>query len=139
MSYSIEDLIPQRAPIQMVDTLVSASEDEAVCRYTVKEGNFFIESDGRLSEVALIEHIAQSASAHAGWKSRESGATEAPIGYIGEVKNFHLYSRPKIGDLLETTVSMGPEVQGVTLMRGETKVGAEVVADTQMKIYVPEQ
>ena len=28
MSYSIEDLIPQRAPIQMVDTLVSASEDE---------------------------------------------------------------------------------------------------------------
>ena len=70
MSYSIEDLIPQRAPIQMVDTLVSASEDEAVCRYSVKEGNFFIESDGRLSEVALIEHIAQSASAHAGWKSR---------------------------------------------------------------------
>jgi len=34
---------------------------------------------------------------------------------------------------------MGPEIQGVTLMRGETKVGAEVVADTQMKIYVPEQ
>ena len=138
MSYSIEELIPQRPPIQMVDVLVSATEDEAVCRYTVKDGNFFIESDGRLSEVALIEHIAQSASAHAGWKAREAGATEAPIGYIGEVKNFHLYHRPKKGDTLETLVSMGPVVQGVTLMRGETKVGDEVVADTQMKIYVPE-
>ena len=138
MPYSIEDLIPQRAPIQMVDVLVRASEDEAVCQYTVKDGNFFIESDGRLSEVALIEHIAQSASAHAGWKARETGATEAPIGYIGEVKNFHLYQRPKVGDVLETVVSMGPEVQGVTLMRGETRVGGEIVADTQMKIYVPE-
>lgn len=138
MPYSIEELIPQRAPIQMVDVLVRASEDEAVCRYTVKEGNFFIESDGRLSEVALVEHIAQSASAHAGWKAREAGATEAPIGYIGEVKNFHLYQRPKVGDVLETVVSMGPEVQGVTLMRGETRVDGEVVADTQMKIYVPE-
>lgn len=138
MPYSIEELIPQRAPIQLVDVLVRASEDEAVCRYTVKEGNFFIESDGRLSEVALVEHIAQSASAHAGWKAREAGATEAPIGYIGEVKNFHLYQRPKVGDVLETVVSMGPEVQGVTLMRGETRVDGEVVADTQMKIYVPE-
>lgn len=138
MPYSIEELIPQRAPIQMVDVFVRASEDEAVCRYTVKEGNFFIESDGRLSEVALVEHIAQSASAHAGWKAREAGATEAPIGYIGEVKNFHLYQRPKVGDVLETVVSMGPEVQGVTLMRGETRVDGEVVADTQMKIYVPE-
>lgn len=136
--YSIDELIPQRAPIQMVDALVCASEDEAVCRYSVKRAGFFIEPDGLLSEVAMVEHIAQSASAHAGWKAREAGATEPPIGYIGEVKNFHLYRRPAVGETIMTKVSMGPEVQGVTLMRGESKVGEEVVADTQMKIYVPE-
>ena len=135
---NIKQLIPQRSPIMMVDELLCVNGDEAQCRLTVREDNFFLEADGLIAEVGIIEHIAQSASAFAGYRAIDAGATEPPVGYIGEVKNFHLYQRPKVGDVLETVVSMGPEVQGVTLMRGETRVGDEVVADTQMKIYVPE-
>ena len=67
-----------------------------------------------------------------------AGATEPPVGYIGEVKNFHLYNRPKVGDVLTTTITMGPEVEGITIIRGETKVNDEVYADTTMKIFVKE-
>jgi predicted hotdog family 3-hydroxylacyl-ACP dehydratase len=122
----------------MVDELLCVNGDEAQCRLTVREDNFFLEDDGLIAEVGIIEHIAQSASAFAGYRAIEAGATEPPVGYIGEVKNFHLSQRPAVGDVLITTITMGPTVDGVTIISGECKrENGEAVADTRMKIYVP--
>mgnify|MGYP004575103485 CR=1 FL=1 len=134
----IKKLIPQRSPIMMVDELLRVEGDEAVCQLCVREDNFFIDSDKLMAEPGLIEHIAQSASAFAGYQAIAAGATEPPVGYIGEVKNFHLYARPKIGDTIVTTITMGPEVEGITIIRGESKVNNETVADTTMKIFIKE-
>ena len=135
---NIKQLIPQRSPIMMVDELLCVNGDEAQCRLTVREDNFFLEADGLIAEVGIIEHIAQSASAFAGYRAIEAGATEPPVGYIGEVKNFHLSQRPAVGDVLITTITMGPTVDGVTIISGECKrEDGEAIADTRMKIYVP--
>jgi hypothetical protein len=43
-----------------------------------------------------------------------------------------------VGDVLITTITMGPTVDGVTIISGECKKeSGEPVADTRMKIYVP--
>lgn len=120
----------------MVDELLCVNGDEATCQLTIRQDNFFIDEDGLMAEPGLIEHIAQSASAFAGYRAFEAGATEPPVGYIGEVKNFQLYKRPNVGDILTTTITMGPEVEGITIIRGETKCGDDTIADTQMKIFV---
>lgn len=120
----------------MVDSLVSVKDEEAVCQLCVRQDNFFSDSDDLLSEPGLIEHIAQSASAFAGYKAVAAGATEPPVGYIGEVKNFRLFQRPRIGDTITTTITMGPEVEGITIIRGESKIGDTVVANTTMKIFI---
>ncbi|MBR4571799.1 MAG: beta-hydroxyacyl-ACP dehydratase [Prevotella sp.] len=132
----IKQLIPQRSPIMMVDELLCVNGDEATCQLTVRPDNFFIDTDSLMAEPGLIEHIAQSASAFAGHRAIAAGATEPPVGYIGEVKNFHLYHRPQIGDVLTTTITMGPEVEGITIIRGETLVNGEIYADTVMKIFI---
>ena len=122
----------------MVDELLCVNGDEAQCRLAIREDNFFLEDDGLIAEVGIIEHIAQSASAFAGYRAIDAGATEPPVGYIGEVKNFHLSQRPAVGDVLITTITMGPTVDGVTIISGECKrEDGEAVADTRMKIYVP--
>jgi predicted hotdog family 3-hydroxylacyl-ACP dehydratase len=136
----IKKLIPQRSPIMMVDELLKVEGDEATCLLEVRPDNYFVEGDGMMAEPGVIEHIAQSASAFAGHLALANGATEPPVGYIGEVKNFKLMARPKVGDKLLTTITMGPEVDGVTIIRGETKCGEETIATTQMKIFVkPEE
>ncbi len=132
----IERLIPQRAPILMVDRLTQVDGAEGKTEFTIKPDNIFLDDDRRLAEAGLIEHIAQSASAFAGYQALEAGATEPPIGYIGEVKKFHCYRRPQAGEVLHTTVTMGAEVGGVTLLTGATHVGDELVADTRMKISI---
>lgn len=132
----IKELLPQRAPILMVDKLLEVNGEEAQTSFTIHSGNFFLNEEGLLEASGLIEHIAQSASAFAGYMVRLTGAAEPPMGYIGEVKNFQCHHRPQVGDELHTTIRLGPEVEGVMLLSGETHIGEKIVAETLMKIYL---
>ena len=132
----IKQLIPQRDPIMMVDALVSVEGDVCRTSLTITENNFFIETEDRLmAEPGLIEHIAQSASAMVGHRCVTQGEP-APVGYIGEVKKFHCHRRPAVGEVLSTTVTMGAEINGITIVTAETRVGEELVADTQLKLFI---
>ncbi len=134
----IRQLIPQRQPIMMVDALVEADEQSATSRLIIRDNNFFLQEDGCLGEVGLIEHMAQTASAHAGYMAFKQGVQEAPIGYIGEVKGFCLYMLPKKGDELTTTVQIVLQAGNVTVVNAMTKVDDSLVAETQLKISLKE-
>lgn len=135
----IWQLIPQRQPIMMVDQLVDADEQSAVCQLTIRQDNFFLQSDGTLAETGIIEHMAQTASAHAGYLALKNGSNdEAPIGYIAEVKNFSLLSHPKQGDVLTTTVRTLLQAGNVTVVSAETAVDGKPIAQTQLKISLKE-
>lgn len=132
----IKSLIPQREPIMMIDSLDKVEGDTCVTSLTLRADNYFIDDDGRMAEPGLIEHIAQSASAFAGHLTLAKGAKQPPVGYIGEIKRFHCYKRPAVGQRLTTTITMGPTVGEVTIIRGETVSEGEAIADTQMKIAI---
>ena len=137
---AIKRLIPQREPILLVDQLTGVNGDVAETSLLIREDNFFLEEDKQMAEVGLIEHIAQSASAFAGYKAIAAGASAPPVGYIGEVRKFRCHKRPSIGDELRTTITLGAELDGVTILTGETRSGGEIVANTQMKIFIkPDQ
>lgn len=73
-NYNIEQLIPQRDPIRMIDGLQSVEGETAVTFLSVRPDNYFLDMHGTLAEAGVIEHIAQSASALAGYLAREAGA-----------------------------------------------------------------
>lgn len=132
----IKKLLNQRAPILMVDTLYEVSDNGATTGLTVDEDNFF-NLDGKFTEPGLIEHMAQSASAFVGYNALKDSNSDAPVGYIGEIKNFKLTScLPKAGDELLTTVTVQSVVMNITLFTAETKVNGNTVATCQMKLSV---
>lgn len=135
-SEAVKRFIPQREPIIMVDRLVDVNGNEAVAAFIIRTDNFFIDEGGLLAETGLIEHIAQSASAVAGYRAVEAGAVQPPVGYIAEIKKFRCHRRPAPGEELLTKVTFGTEVGGVTLISAETRAGGGLLAETQMKIYV---
>ena len=132
----IERFIPQRYPIMMVDELLEAEDGKALTSLELCPDNYFMEEDGKLSELGLIEHIAQSASAFAGYKALGEGAEHPPVGYIGEVKKFRCHFRPQTGGRLLTTVTVVADADGVALIQGETRLDGKVAAETQMKIFI---
>jgi len=130
----IKELIPQRDPIIMVDTFYGATDDEADTGLTIAEDNLFC-SEGLFGEPGLVEHIAQSASAFAGYKAKVKNEP-TPVGFIGEVKKFRIHFLPHSGDALHTHIRILSEVLGISLLTAETKVNGEVVAQCQMKIFI---
>ncbi|HIX85889.1 MAG TPA: beta-hydroxyacyl-ACP dehydratase [Candidatus Parabacteroides intestinigallinarum] len=134
---AMERLIPQRDPIRMVDRLVEVDGGTATAALSVRPDNYFMEDDGAMAEPGLIEHIAQSALALAGYRALASGAPAPPVGYIGEVRKFRCYRRPRVGEELRTSVVWGDTVGDIALVSGESRVGDERVAEVGMKISIP--
>jgi predicted hotdog family 3-hydroxylacyl-ACP dehydratase len=130
----IKRLIPQRYPIIMLDMFCGATETEANTGLTVTGENLFC-SEGFFCEPGLIEHIAQSASALAGYQATERNEP-IPTGFIGEIKKCRIYFLPRIGDELHTHIRIVSEVLDVSLIEAETKVNEEVAMQCRMKIYI---
>ena len=129
-------LIPQRNPIVMVDTFFCADEEGAETGLHVQPDNLFCEG-GFLREPGVIEHVAQSAAAFAGYAPYQKGKSPK-LGFIGEVKKFKIARLPKVGEVLHTSLHILGEAAGVTLISAETKAGEEMLATGQMKIFVKE-
>ena len=127
-------LIPQRTPIVMVDTLLDATDTEANTALTVAPDNLFC-ADGHLREPGLIEHIAQSAAAFAGFSTYKQGLPPK-LGYIGEIKKMRIEHLPAVGETLHTHLTILGEAAGITLLAAETKVADTIVAAGQMKIFI---
>lgn len=130
----IHELIPQRHPIIMVDTLVSCDETSATTTFHVSTDNIFIENDC-LNESGLIENIAQTAAAKAGYSFMK--AKEAvPKGFIGAIKKVKIQSLPKAGEELYTTITVLDNIFGITIIEGRITCNNAFIAQCEMKIAI---
>lgn len=132
----IKRLIPQRDPFMMVDTLEERDGNNAIATLVVRRDNYFLLPDVTMAETGLIEHIAQSCSAFAGYLALSKESSVPPVGIIGEVKHFVCHRRPHVGEMLETTVAFDMTFGNVTLATGKSFVGEEPIADVKLKIFM---
>ena len=149
----IYSLIPQRPPIVMVDALYSYEEGGAETGLTVRGDNIFVE-DGRLAEPGLMEHVAQSAAAFAGYGTFSKGIAPK-LGYIAEVRKFRIHCLPETGAVLHTSLKILGSAGGMSLLSAETWMyasesdvcsaetgqgyGTVPVASGQMKIFIKDE
>jgi len=130
---NIEALIPQRQPVVMVHELLMASEDTAVSRFVVEPDNIFV-SESFLTEAGLIENIAQTAAAHAGYTHRLKNVP-VPIGFMAAMKDLVVHDLPEINSLLETTVVITNRIFDVTIIRGVVCQNQRELCSCEMKIF----
>ena len=131
---NIQSLIPQRPPFVMIDELVYSDEKSSRTSLLISADNIFV-VNGELREPGLLENIAQTAAAHAGYGAiRENQAVK--VGYIGAVKNFEVLRLPLLNDRIETEITVEDQVLGATLITGTTKCNDDLVARCEMKIFI---
>ena len=128
----VRELLPQREPILMVDSLYSHSEQGCTAGLRIKKDNLFCLGGLFIAE-GIIEHIAQSASLYMGYQSHQKEQGVA-IGYLGEVKSFELFSSPRVGDQLVTSITIISYVMRIMLIAAETRCNGQLVATCRMKI-----
>lgn len=128
---AVENLLPQKFPFVMVDSMFSYSETSLVSGYTIKSDNIFFDNNTFL-EAGLIEHMAQSVALHTGYQFFLKNET-APTGYIGSIKEIEIKKLPKINDSIQSTVTILQEFAGITLVNIVTTLNNKEIANGQMK------
>jgi predicted hotdog family 3-hydroxylacyl-ACP dehydratase len=130
----IETLIPQRPPFVMIDQLISVGDTTTTTGFCVKAGNIFLEN-GLFKEPGLVENIAQTAAARAGYVSKTENKPVL-VGYIGAVNNLQVFFLPKTGDELITEITIENQIFDVTLISGKITTNGQLVAQCKMKIFI---
>lgn len=130
----ITEYIPQAHPIVMIDTLNYCEGPTTRTSFKIEASNIFVKN-GILHEPGIIENIAQTAAAKAGFEVKKHGA-EPLLGFIGAIKDLKIYAFPKVGETLETTVNIKTEIMGVTLIEGSSVCNGIKIAECEMKIFI---
>jgi predicted hotdog family 3-hydroxylacyl-ACP dehydratase len=130
----IQSLIPQRPPFVMIDKLLAFSETTTKTGFSIKADNIFVQ-DGVLKEPGLVENIAQTAAARAGYVSHTENKPVL-VGYIGAVNNLQVFNLPKTGSQLITEIIIENQIFDVTLISGKITCNGQPVAQCKMKIFI---
>ena len=128
-------LIPQRAPMVMIDALLEVAEDSALCALTISEDNIFCSKDGLFEEAGLIEHIAQSAAAMVGYEYYKQNLP-APIGFIASVDKLEIFLKPAKGAVIETKITVVQRVSDIVVVNGVVTGNGSKIAQCNMKFYI---
>ncbi len=130
----IESLIPQRPPFVMIDELTASDGNFTSTRLQVRADNIFT-ANNLLTEPGLLENIAQTAAARAGFEAKKDNAP-VRVGYIGAVKNFEVFELPPVGSSIETEIVIGNQVFDVSVIKGIIRCNGRVIAKCEMKIFI---
>lgn len=126
--------IPQKPPMVMIDRLVEVVDKTTVTSFLIREDNVFCEN-GAFREPGLIENMAQTAAAGVGSKPGNTGV-EAPLGFIGGIRNLKIHAFPKVGQEITTTVTVEHEVFEASVVQGKVFCDGEIVAECELKIFL---
>ena len=131
---NILSIIPQKPPFVMIDQLVICDSIVSQTTFSITPENILVYND-ELSEAGIIENIAQTVAAGAGYMAKKNGE-EAAIGYIGAVKNLEIFVLPKVGDVINTEVTVINQVFGVIIVTGTVECKGIKIAQCEMKIFI---
>jgi len=134
--YGILELIPQRRPFVMVDSLTYCDLSITRTQLEVRADNIFNDG-GRLSTAGICENIAQTCAARLGYLSLTSGQS-VKLGYIGAISNMQVFRTPVTGETMVTEIIVLQEVFNITLVHAVVKCGDELIAQTDLKIALGE-
>jgi len=117
----------------MVGKLLSTYETSTKSSFVIPAGNVLVK-DNIFQEAGLMENIAQTAALRAGYLA-ETEHKSVEAGYIGAVKNFEVFSLPKVGDELTTEITIENQVFNVTVFSGKVWRANELLAQCEMKVF----
>ncbi len=134
---NILSYIPQRAPLVMVDKILSSDETGTRSSFLIRKENIFVEN-GLFTEPGLVENIAQTAAARAGYISEAEGKPVS-VGYIGAIRNLVITSMPHIHDEISTEITIQNQIFNVSVISGKITCNEALIAQCEMKIFITNQ
>jgi len=132
---SIEDLLPHRGQMLLIDELLDWEESQARARLRLGEDHPFADASGRVPTTVGLEMMAQTVAAWAGARGRRDGLAPR-VGYLLACRSYQC-SQPRFDAGAELTVTMYLEMRqdnGFGAYRGEIHQGERCLAQGRLSV-----
>lgn len=126
--------IPQAAPFELIDHLVTSQNGETTTEFTIPAQHVLVEN-GFLTTGGLLENMAQTAASGVAYEAHKTN-TPPPVGFIGAIKDFSLMQLPKVGDKITTRIVPITAIGTVQVVQGEIFLAETVIAKAEFKIFL---
>ncbi|PCC70059.1 Predicted 3-hydroxylacyl-ACP dehydratase, HotDog domain [Nannocystis exedens] len=127
----LDEILPHRPPMLLLDALTAAEVESVTCRATVRAGAPFVEG-GRVSSLIAVEYFAQAVAALFAYKARSGGG--GPFrGLLLGARDVELaVSHLRVGDVVDVHCreqwASGPVAQyQCVLSRGDERLATGAV------------
>lgn len=132
--WTIEELIPHRGNMLMIDEVISVDKNAMRCVATVGRNNLFLRH-GELERSALPEYMAQTMAAFVGYWGRKSGSTAPEAGYlVGAQEIVFGEHSVREGDQLVIDIVQEAVMGAYGSYSGQVKVANAVVCQGVLKV-----
>ena len=129
----IEDLIPHRDRMKLLDSVVVATDDEAVTSARVTP-RWPLYRDASVDPIVLIEVVAQTAAVHVSCR-KKVGKTVDRRGWMVGIKNADFYSDAiSVDTVLTTTVKNLYQIENYNVLEGEVRAGEVLLCRVQIQV-----
>ncbi|CAM4273360.1 ABC transporter permease [Flavobacterium terrigena] len=143
---NINDFLPHRAPMLMVDFLVEITATSVTSVFKIKEDNVFVENN-YFSEVGLIENSAQTCSSIVGQTFFFTSDNEARedvklVGFISGIKKATVFMLPKVDDTIKTSATLvsrfDSDDYSICTMKCETFQDENLLLEAEINLFIQE-
>ena len=137
-SLRIEDLIPHRGRMQLIDEIIEINEETART-VSVVTTDWPLDETGLLSPLVLVELVAQTAGVHEGWKACRQGKAGTKGWLVGVKKADFFTDGLAPGTVLTTTVRTLYAMQTYAVFTGSVEAASKVLAQAELQVFRVEE
>lgn len=143
----IQNYLPHRAPMLMVDFILELNDQEVKTVFEIKPENLFV-ADDFFAEVGLIENAAQTCSAIVGQsffvdEFQQIKEDVEVIGFISGIKKIKVYHLPKVGSTIKTDSILSSRFDtddySICTMECKTFCNEELFFEAEINLFIQEK
>ena len=135
VSIDIEELLPHRNGMKLIDSIIEVNKEGAVSESTVTEKWPLIEGDS-INPIVLIELVAQTAGICLGWEElKKKGKNTEGKGWVAGVKEALFFGETiPLDSQIVTAVKRVFDFENYHEIVGMIRVGGELVGKVRVQI-----
>jgi predicted hotdog family 3-hydroxylacyl-ACP dehydratase len=141
----IQNYLPHRAPMLMVDLIITMDENNVQTTFLVEEDNIFVDN-GVFYESGLIENAAQTCSAivaNSYFRDKTTNVIPEVIGFISSIRSIHIHSLPGTGSEITTIASLISSFDTgsyiTCMMSCKTFCGEALLLEGEINLFIQER
>ena len=138
-SVKIEDLLPHRDRMLLIDEILEVGHNMAVTSTTVTERWPFFNGNG-VDPLVLIEVVAQTAGINNGWvRIKKHGKDSEKKGWLVGIKQARFFvDTLALNDRIHTRAENQFEYEAYRQILGTARIGSEIVGEVALQVIQTE-